>query len=192
MTRLPNKILIVEPDAGLVELFVAALNGRLSPQITCVADAEACLEIELVEPHDLVIAEMQLAGTGGLKLAEHLFSLSRRPVLLLADDPTSDELLAALRAGVADVLPKPFPITYLLDVVERLLQAEQMHRLHAAKYRRMREMVRSVIRERRDISRRTELVCRDLVGSHRRLVHRVIQLERRSAAAPQGNASSVS
>ncbi len=41
----------------------------------------------------------------------------------------------------------------------------------------MRELVRRVIRERRDLNRRVELVCRDLVGAHRRLVTRVLSSE---------------
>jgi hypothetical protein len=41
----------------------------------------------------------------------------------------------------------------------------------------MRELVRHVIRERRDLNRRIELVCRDLVEAHRRLVHRVVEFK---------------
>ena len=48
---------------------------------------------------------------------------------------------------------------------------------HAARYRRLRELVHRVIRERRDLNRRIELVCRDLVEAHRRLVHRVVESE---------------
>ena len=76
-----------------------------------------------------------------------------------------------------DLFVKPFPFQDLLDATQRAVVGNDLKRQHAVKYRRMRELVRHVIRERRDLNRRTELVCRDLVEAHRRLVHRVLAIE---------------
>lgn len=178
MTRTTYKILLVEPNPALVELLVASLSRRFDAYITCVARGDACLDVELLDPHDLVIAESSGAGTPGLELASQLASLGRKPLILLANDLSAEDVVAALRLGVHDVFEKPFPMGDLLDSAERALRERQTALRRVVKYNRMRNMVRQVIRERRDLNRRVELVCRDLVGAHRRLVHRVVGLQK--------------
>jgi hypothetical protein len=44
---------------------------------------------------------------------------------------------------------------------------------------RLRRLLRRLLRERRELRQRTELICRDLVGAHRRLVDRVLTIQGR-------------
>ena len=177
MSDRPPKILLVEPDPDMVDMLVGLLRRRFDAQVTCVSNAESCLKTDLYDPHDLVIAEWELDDSDGLQLTEHLTILSPRPIILLADEPTSRDAIEAMRLGVRDLFVKPFPFQDLLDATERAVTGNELRRQHTAKYRRMRDLVRHVIRERRDLNRRTELVCRDLVEAHRRLVHRVLAIE---------------
>ncbi|GAF86586.1 unnamed protein product, partial [marine sediment metagenome] len=117
--------------------------------------------------------ELELDDGNGVELAERLRMLSARPIILLADDPTTEDTLAAMRLGVRDLLIKPFPVTDLLDAAERALRSQEVRQAHTAKYHRMRKLLRRVLRERRELNQRVELVCRDLVGAQRRLMHRV-------------------
>ena len=110
----------------------------------------------------------------GLSLAQKLMSLATRPVVLLTADAEFEDAQSALRTGVADLFQKPFPIEDLLESVDQLLCDHKLMQRRAAKYHRMRALVRRVIRERRDLRRRIDLVCRDLVGAQRRLVTRVL------------------
>lgn len=176
MSDRPYKILLVEPDPQLVELLVASLSRRFDANITCVVDAETCLDVEMLEPHDLVIAEWKLGDTTGLHLSEQLTALSPRPIILIAEKVKSRDAIEALRSGVRDLFVKPFAIGELLDSAQRVLYGFDVKRRHAVRYHRMRKLVRQVIRERRDLNKRIELVCRDLVQAHRRLVHRVVEL----------------
>ena len=183
----PHKILLVEPDALMLEILVAALARRFSAHITCVADAESCLDVEMLDPHELVITELNLdtataSGGGprissGLELVEKLMALCNRPIILLADEPTCDEAIDAIHLGVRDLFRKPFPVEHLLEAAGRALLGHDLRRRRAARYHSMRELLRQVIRERRDLNRRMELICRDVVGAQRRLVHRVVALE---------------
>lgn len=173
----PAKILIVEPEPEFVELLVASLARRFNAHLTCVADGHSCLDVELSDPHDLVITDFVLDDMNGITLTQQLRSISQRPVLLLAYEPTPDQAVDAVRAGVADLFRKPFPIDDLLDTTQRLLREYSIQKQRSVKYARMRDLVRRVIRERRELNRRIELVCRDLVGAHRRLVHRVLDME---------------
>ena len=178
------KILIVEPDPDLVAMLVGTLATSMNAHLTCVAGAAACLDTELVDPHDLVITELSLPVehgieevTDGIGLAESLCSLSSRPIILLADRPTARQTIRAMRAGVRDVFIKPFTMEALADAAARMLHGFDLRRRHFAKYHKMRDLVRRVIRERRELNERVELVCRDLVGAHRRLAHRVLETE---------------
>jgi len=177
MADSPYKILLVEPDAEVLEIIVKALSQRFDAYITCVSTAEACLDTELLEPHDLVITDLDLAEQDGLELSEQLMSLSDRPVFLLADDPDQDDIVHAMRVGVRQVFIKPFPVRELLDLAEQTLRARALKRAQIVRHQRTRDLLRHVIRDRRDLNQRIELICRDLVGAHRRLVHRVLDRE---------------
>ena len=177
MTGPPSKILLVESDPDIMEILVAALSRRFDAHVTCVADAEACLDADMLEPHDLVIAEIDVPDSTGVRLAEQLMSLRSRPIILLADSPVVEDAVEAMRCGVRDLFVKPFPVAALLESAERALRGQHLHVQHGVKYRRMRDLVRQAVRERRDLNRRIDLICRDLVGAQRRLVHRVLELE---------------
>ena len=184
MTVRPHRVMLVEPDGDLLEMLVASFTRRFDAHLTCVAGAGDCLDTDLVDPHDLIITDLRLPDANGLSLAEQLLTFSRRPVILLADGLECEEAIAALRMGLRDVFPKPFPMSELLDAAYRCLTGFDLQKRRAARYRRMREMLRQTIRERRDLNRRIELICRDVVEAQRRLVHRVIALERRAPLAP--------
>jgi len=171
------RILLVEPDPEIMELLVSALVRRLNAHVTCVTDAEDCLDIEMLDPHDLVIAELELEKMDGIELTERLSELSPRPVILLADRPGKSQLLKALRAGACNLFPKPFRVARLLNAAEQELKLYRAQRQERARYRELRGLVRHVLRDRRTLNQRVELVCRDLVGAHRRLVSRVLEVE---------------
>ena len=102
--------------------------------------------------------------------------LVKNPPLMLCDEPTTEQAIAALRLGVRDLLTKPFPVADLLDASDRALCGHHIRRDYAVRYHRMRDLVRKAVRERRELNKRIELVCKDLVGAHRRLAHRVVEL----------------
>ncbi len=68
----PYKIIVVEPNPDIVEILVSSLSRRLNAHITCVADAESCLDLDLVDPRHLIITEMDLTDSDGIELAERL------------------------------------------------------------------------------------------------------------------------
>jgi len=170
------RILLVEPDPNVLEILVGALSDHFDAHLTCVDSAAACLDVEVVDPHDLVVTELDLPDADGLEMVEQLAALSARPVILLADEPTTEQAIGALRLGVRDLFIKPFPVRRLLEASDQVLTGQCLRREYAVRYRRMRELVRKAVRERRELNKRIELVCRDLVGAHRRLAHRVVAL----------------
>ena len=168
-----RRIMLVEPDPALIEVIVAATIHRFDAQVTCAANAADAMDHHMREPHDLIIAELDLHDLDGLELARRITTLREQPIILLADNITSDQAIEAMRLGIRDVFRKPFPVARLLDAAESAISAFEMRQQHRARYDRLRGLVRHVIRERRDLYRRMNLVCRDLVGSHKRLVSRL-------------------
>jgi DNA-binding NtrC family response regulator len=169
-----EKILLVERDPRLLELLVDLLVRRFSSSITCVSSAVDALDVEMLEPHSLAIVDMQDDCAEGLALAARLQELRDAPIILLADQPSTDVVLTALRIGTADFLPKPFDVEQLAASVERALQLGREYRQFRQRYHRMRALLRRVLRERRVLNDRVELICKDLVGAHRRLVQRFV------------------
>ena len=184
MSDSPYRVLLVEPDPEIMEMLVAALVRRFDAHVTCVTTADECLDVEMLDPHDLVVAELDLPGGNGVDLAEELTALGPRPVVLLADAPTRSELLRALRAGVHNLFPKPFRMGRFLDATGAILANYRDYRRQEVRYRQLRRLVRHVLRDRRTLNQRAELICQDLVGAHRRLVDRVIELDARTSEPP--------
>jgi DNA-binding NtrC family response regulator len=177
MSARPPRIMLVERDPVLVELIVSSLTRRLRAHVTCLADASQCIDTELLEPHDLTILDLDRDHETALRLVAELQALSTRPVVLLMNKPSGETVIEAMHLNAKSVFDKPFEIADLMDVVENAVRDRAIQRARSAKYARMRDMVRRVLRERRDLNHRMELVCRDLVGAQRRLVHRVLTLE---------------
>lgn len=175
MGERPYKVMLVESDPPTLEVLVSSLTRRLNAQVTCAADAQTCLDMEMLEPHDLAILDLDTCES--MRAAEQLLSLGARPVLLMANRPSFHDAVTAIRIGARDFFKKPFPVNQLLDAAEAALREWDIARSQSRKYRRMRDLVRHVIRERRDLSRRVELICRDLVQAQRNLLNRVVHFQ---------------
>lgn len=177
MSERPRKVMLVEPDAPLVAVIAGSISSRFGCQVTCAVDAAKCLEVELLEPHDLIIVDLDEEPEHTWPLIDQLASLSARPIIAMASQPSAEDVITALRGGVRDFFKKPFPVEALLDSVASALQAAEVKRQHLARYRRMRDLVRHCIKERRGLKQRIELLCIDLVQAQRRLVRRVIAMQ---------------
>ena len=94
----------------MLEMLVESFVGRLDANLTCVGNGEDALDVEMIEPHDVVVTELALPGLDGLTLAKHLMELSDRPVILLAEEPALSHAVEAMRLRAWDLFAKPFAI----------------------------------------------------------------------------------
>jgi DNA-binding NtrC family response regulator len=172
-----DKILLVEDHPSIIEMLVEAFVRQFDANITCVPTAEDALDVAMVERHSVVVTETALPGMDGIALARQMLDLGGIPVILMDDDPDAAEVIAAMRAGVMDFFVKPFRVEDLLESVDRAIHAYHKACRMIRRQERLRDLSRRVVRERRELKERVELVCRDLVGAHKRLVLRVIENE---------------
>ncbi len=145
-------------------------------QLTCASGTGFDLHPELAAAHDLVILDID----GMENVAAHLHALAcMYPALIYVCGENKLAFLVQSLCGTAcDILLKPLSSEELVAATQKTLRTQDQSRCQALKYRKMRELVRRVVRERRDLSRRMELVCRDLVEAHRRLTYRFVELQK--------------
>jgi CheY-like chemotaxis protein len=75
---------------------------------------------------DLVITDLKMSGMSGLDLLKRVKERSpSMPVIILTGFGDMDSVIAAMRAGVADYLKKPFAVNDVLEVVRRELKRKQ-------------------------------------------------------------------
>lgn len=172
-----DKILLVETQPRIIEMLVEGFVRRFDANITCVPSAEDALDVVIVEPHTVTVADTALPGMDAITLCQRLAELGHHPVILMGSDPTTAQVIEAMRYGVVDFFSKPFELDALLGAVERTLRAYHRTRRLMRRHQRLRDLVRRVVRERRELNERVELVCKDLVGAHKRLVLRVLENE---------------
>ncbi len=131
----------------------------------------------MLEPHDVVICESQLPDVCGIDTARRLLALNTRPVIMMGHDEAPERIVEAMRAGVRDFFLKPFAVSELMDAIEAAAVAQRLRVEHQVRHRQLRDILRRALRQRRDLRERVDLICKDLVGAHRRLVERVLHYE---------------
>ncbi len=173
MTRRGLEVLLVEDDADLAEMVGKSLRDAMSAQVTRVSSATDAMREELTARHDVVVASMSSPDT--LAFTRELRVRNRCPVILLADHPTTDEAIEAIRLGVTDLLVRPFDISDMVAVVQEAAQRHRKRQRNRVRYRRLRRVSSRIIRERHDLRQRMDLICQDLVRAHRELAQKVAE-----------------
>ena len=119
------KILLIEQQAVIEEtlLKVSADNGSF---LTAVRTAEEGLQLIKKNPYDVIISDYDLPGINGLDF----FTLD--PVrqcgcakVLIAGYGDVDPVSRAYAVGIGALLEKPFPLTTLIDTLNRLLEEKK-------------------------------------------------------------------
>ncbi len=115
----PLDVWLVDDDASIRWVLERALRqGGLRPRAFEQADA-ALAALEETRP-DVLITDVRMPGTGGLKLLESV----RRdhpglPVIVMTAHSDLDHAVAAYRGGAFEYLPKPFDIDEAVALVQR-------------------------------------------------------------------------
>jgi DNA-binding NtrC family response regulator len=123
------RVVVVDDDDVLVELVVGELHNRRYEAHGFCSAAEALRMIAEDDEVDLLIADLQMPEFRGTEILQA--ALDRRPgllVILITAFADVDLAVAALRAGAADFVAKPFKLDALLLSIERALRERTMRR----------------------------------------------------------------
>lgn len=117
------RILIVEDDHKLGALLQAGLREE-GFDVEWVKSGEEGIARALAEPYDLMLLDYMLPKRSGREVARDMRAAGRSlPILMLTARDSAEDLDEALRAGVSDLMGKPFRFAELVDRIVRLTSA---------------------------------------------------------------------
>ncbi len=118
-------ILIVDDDPRLSDSLSRSI-AQAGGQSRIFSDGAGVLPWLSTQPGDLVLLELQLPGIDGVELCLQINRLPHPPpILIITAEPSVERQLAALSAGAADLVLKPFHPRVLLRRAANLLQRRQ-------------------------------------------------------------------
>jgi two-component system copper resistance phosphate regulon response regulator CusR len=114
------RILVVEDDHKLGALLREGL-GEEGFEVEWVKTGEEGIARALTEACDLLLLDYMLPGKNGREVAMDVRRAGRLfPILMLTARDSAEDLEEALRAGVSELMGKPFRFAELVDRIVRL------------------------------------------------------------------------
>ncbi len=175
MDSVPH-ILVVTTDAMLVAELCDALDEGFEARVIATDTVESARELIAKSEFEMLFADGTLDDVDLAPLIAET-TASGLATVLIENQLQAERVLAALRAGVVDVLTQPIDFCHLQQVVEATLEVRQGARQDEIRRKRLRELSSRMIRDRRALRQRIDLLCRDLVAAYRRLAQKVASQE---------------
>lgn len=165
-------ILIAAPDDGRVTDLLAHIADQVAARLTLVDSIyDARMAIKALNP-EVVIADHRLEDGFGMDLVPR-DGVRRYQTILLKETLEMDRVLLALRLGVADIFVHPLDCELIVEAVQRLCNRERVRRRDALRQSRLRGLSSKLIKDRRVLRQRVDLICNDIVHAYRHLAEKV-------------------
>ena len=103
----PQRVLVVDDDPETLRLVREVLT-RAGYDVLTTGDHDSLERILLAEKPALVLLDLMLPGTDGIKLMQTVPELSDQPVIFLSGYGRDETVAKALEAGADDYIVKPF------------------------------------------------------------------------------------
>lgn len=169
-----GNILLIEDDDEVASMIEDFVRHRLRANVTRVTTADEALKAMDTGHKDVVLADLNLPDACDLRLVRQIRESDDCEVVLMTGQPTLGRAMEAIRLGVREMFAKPFDLHRLGETLERAIADHRQRHRDKLRYDRLRRVSSHIIRERRVLKERVNLVCRDLVGAYRRLAEKVI------------------
>lgn len=122
VTTAPKRVLIVE-DNVINQIVIKRMLERCGHTVDIAADGDAAIRLVQENVYDLLLTDVNMPGTDGLRAARRIRTLSdahaRLPIVALTASATATDREECLRAGMNDYLTKPIDAEALRGVVDR-------------------------------------------------------------------------
>ncbi len=171
------QVLIVADDAETIALLTSEIIRQLDANVTVVNTLEEAKTVSGPDRFDVILASQRLPDGSGLALLDLKSNTFDAPIIMLDDGLDGARVLAALRLGAADVLPTPIDKTHLTVTMRKAVSTNRRRRHAAARSTRLRTISSRLVRDRRELRQRVDLICRDLVSAYRRLAKKVVGVQ---------------
>jgi CheY-like chemotaxis protein len=125
MTDSAGSVLVVDDAPQICK----ALNDVLTASgysVRTAPSGERALQIMESTEFDLVITDLKMSGMSGMELIDKVkLRAPNTSIVILSGFGDMDDVIQAMRAGIADYLKKPFSIDEVLNVVKREVKKSQ-------------------------------------------------------------------
>jgi DNA-binding response OmpR family regulator len=122
---MPDKILIVEDDANLLETIKYNLRKE-GYDIVAASDGEQALEVARKEKPNLLILDIMLPKLNGFEVCRILRKEMTVPILMLTAKADETDKIVGLEIGADDYMTKPFSMRELMARVRAMLRRVKM------------------------------------------------------------------
>lgn len=137
----PTSILVVDDEPGIRAFLQRALSKRYG-LVEVAEDAETAQELCKRCHFDLLIVDIRLPGRSGLECIQELrASGAVMDVIFITAFADVEATIAALRAGAADFVLKPFRLEQIVTAVERCFERRWLARENTALHRQVNDFV---------------------------------------------------
>jgi putative nucleotidyltransferase with HDIG domain len=133
VVAMPRKRILIVDDEDSVRNVIASLLERSYYETTAVASAEEAMSRLQQDPdYDLVLADIVMPGTDGLKLLDQITAdYPAIPVVLFSGINDTRVTASAFRRGAVDYLLKPFDHAELESVAARAIEHGRLRKQNA-------------------------------------------------------------
>lgn len=143
--KLPS-ILVVDDDTEIIHYLKSLLQGQYD--VTCRFDAESAYRTLQEEETDLILSDIVMPGTSGIKLCQMIkdnIQLSHIPVVLITAKATVEDQVAGLNTGADAYVTKPFDPNYLLALLKSQLSNREKTRNLLGKTTKTEKLAKNVL-----------------------------------------------
>ena len=173
---------VIEPDGDVGQMIEDHLSRAIHLHLerACVnicraGSADQAMDQFLARPADVIITELELPDSDGISMLAELRAHAEFSAIVVARQATLGKAVELMRLGVRDLLIKPCDLRRL-GKVAAVAAADRLAAKRAElRQRRLRTVAGRIIRDRRELRRRMDLVCSDLVSAYRDLASRFVE-----------------
>ncbi|HEV3272255.1 MAG TPA: sigma-54 dependent transcriptional regulator [Candidatus Methylacidiphilales bacterium] len=121
-----SHILLIEDDPGFADVIRDALEVG-GYEVTLARDGDEGFALARKNSYDALLTDFQMPGRDGLDIVRKLHEEKPHlPVILMTAHHSTDVAIQATRQGAWDYLMKPFPLTAMLQLIERAVQCSRL------------------------------------------------------------------
>lgn len=137
----PNKtmsatVLIVDDEKNTRQGLEQALEDDY--EVYLAANAEEAFNLMENEVFDVVLTDLRMAGTSGLKVIDRAICLPNRPIcIMMTAYGNVETAVEAMRRGAVDFLTKPINLDKLKIVIQRALQSRRVEKENVELHERL-------------------------------------------------------
>lgn len=174
MTLNNLQILIVADEPDTAAMLATHIMTNLDANVSVVDTIEEAQLMAASEAFDLILAQERLGDGTAIGLAGDSESAPVTPLVIVAPEADVERVRSAFRDGAADVLDSAADGESVLACIDRVVRRCRQNQSRTRRSHRLRRVSTRLIKDRRELRQRVDLICRDVVDAYRRLAEKVV------------------